>query len=152
MHRFGFIRFEDKESANRAVDAANQSFWHGRRINVRHREPPQERGPRELKEPTRSIYIGNIPYETSDTDLNAIFKKLDNVQDVRVAIDRATGWPRGFAHVDFTDVESCTAALNSLQGQSLSGRPLRFDYAAASKSGKTTGKTDMGDNSFKNSM
>ena len=127
-------------------------FWHGRRLQVAARTGrDKQRG--EAAGPTRSLYIGNIPYETTDAQLNDLFRDLENVLDVRVAVDRATGWPRGFAHVDFADVESCTAALNALQGQSLSGRPLRFDYAAASKSGKTTGgKPSMDDNSFKSNM
>lgn len=50
--------------------------------------------------------------------------------DVRVAVDRTTGWPRGFAHADFSDVESCTAGLQKLQGITIGGRELRLDYAA----------------------
>lgn len=79
--------------------------------------------------PTNSIYIGNIPYEASDADLNKMFRSLDKVRDIRVAIDRNTGWPRGFAHADFHDVESAQKAYEFLQGQTLNGRSLRVDYA-----------------------
>lgn len=81
-------------------------------------------------EPTKSLYIGNIPYETTDAELNRIFRELDNVTDVRVAVDRTTGWPRGFAHADFADVEACTAAIEKLKGVTIGGRELRLDYAA----------------------
>lgn len=80
-------------------------------------------------EPTNSIYIGNIPYEASDADLNALFRSLDNVTDVRVAVDRNTGWPRGFAHADFADVESAIKASEFLSQHTLSGRSLRIDFA-----------------------
>lgn len=80
-------------------------------------------------EPTKSLYIGNIPYETSDADLNKIFRELDNVVDVRVAVDRNTGWPRGFAHADFTDVESAVKGRDTLESLELGGRKLRIDYA-----------------------
>ena len=116
-------------SVHRAVEGANQSFWHGRRINVRPREAPSDRQPREVREPTTSIFVGNMPYETSDADLNAVFKKLDNVKDVRVAIDRATGWPRGFAHADFHNVEDAKKAFDILNETELGSRRLRCDYA-----------------------
>ena len=80
--------------------------------------------------PTKSLYVGNIPYETTDAELNRIFRELDNVTDVRVAVDRTTGWPRGFAHADFADVESCKAAKEKLAGTTIGGRELRLDFAS----------------------
>lgn len=79
--------------------------------------------------PTSSLYIGNIPYETSDADLNRLFKDLENVKEVRVAVDRNTGWPRGFAHADFYDVESAKKAHEQLQNFEIGGRRVRIDYA-----------------------
>lgn len=80
-------------------------------------------------DPTRALYIGNIPYETSDADLNKLFRDLDNVVDVRVAVDRNTGWPRGFAHADFADVESATKAHEKIAQMQLGGRTLRVDFS-----------------------
>lgn len=113
-----------------AVAGTNASFWHGRRINVSPRTPRTQLKSTKGVGPTRSLYIGNIPYETTDAELNRIFRELDNVTDVRVAVDRTTGWPRGFAHADFTDVESCTAGMQKLQGTTIGGRELRLDYAS----------------------
>ncbi|ORY62166.1 uncharacterized protein BCR38DRAFT_437705 [Pseudomassariella vexata] len=129
---FGFLTFAEKEAAERAVNEAHKSFWHGRRINVEHRKASSDKktGPRPLNmEPTTSLYIGNIPYETSDADLNRMFRDLDNVTDVRVAVDRNTGWPRGFAHADFTDVESAIKAYEKLSSVAMGGRQLRVDYS-----------------------
>lgn len=115
----------------KAVEGTNSSFWHGRRIQVSPRAP---RGSTRTNGgtvgPTKSMYIGNIPYETTDAELNRIFRELDNVTDVRVAVDRTTGWPRGFAHADFETVEACTEALQKLGGMTIGGRQLRLDYAA----------------------
>ncbi|KAI1142812.1 RNA-binding domain-containing protein [Hypoxylon sp. FL0543] len=127
---FAFITFKDEDSAQRAVAEADKSFWHGRRINVDHKKPASEKSPRgSPSEPTQSLFIGNIPYETSDADLNRLFEGLDNVTDVRVAVDRNTGWPRGFAHADFTDVESAKKGYEALSSATLGGRNLRVDYA-----------------------
>ncbi|KAI1504352.1 RNA-binding domain-containing protein [Biscogniauxia marginata] len=129
---FAFITFTEKTAADRAVRDAHKSFWHGRRINVDHRKEQSEN--RELRprnqDPTTSLYIGNIPYETSDADLNRLFRELDNVTDVRVAVDRNTGWPRGFAHADFADVDSAQAAYEKLNETSIGGRQLRVDYSS----------------------
>lgn len=139
---FGFVTFATKEAADRAVDEANDSFWHGRRINVHPRKQGVSASPGtrsgEPKTPTNSLYIGNIPYETSDAELNQMFRSLENVTDVRVAVDRNTGWPRGFAHADFTDLESAQRAFEVLSKTSLSGRTLRIDYADNRKKPENT--------------
>ena len=62
-----------------------------------------------------------------------MFRELDNVTDVRVAVDRNTGWPRGFAHADFTDVESAVRAMEKLNSTTLAGRRLRTDYAQGAR-------------------
>lgn len=128
---FGFVTFADKESADRAVLEAHDSFWHGRRIRVDHRKQSTNEGkPKQgVSGPTNSLYIGNIPYEASDADLNNLFRRLENVKDVRVAVDRNTGWPRGFAHADFEDIESAKKAFEFLSQETLNGRQLRIDFA-----------------------
>lgn len=83
-------------------------------------------------EPSKTLFIGNLAFEMSDADLNKLFRDIDNVIDVRVAIDRRTGQPRGFAHADFIDVDSAVKALSFLQGKDVHGRSLRVDYSAAS--------------------
>ncbi|KAI1213991.1 RNA-binding domain-containing protein [Annulohypoxylon truncatum] len=137
---FAFVTFKDQEAADRAVEEANNSFWHGRRIFVNYKKastPGSGSGRKSAPmNPTDSLYIGNIPYETSDADLNKIFRELDNVTDVRVAVDRNTGWPRGFAHADFTDVESAKKAYEKLQSFTIGDRTLRVDYAENRKNNK----------------
>ncbi|KAI1376358.1 RNA-binding domain-containing protein [Hypoxylon crocopeplum] len=134
---YAFLTYKEKVSADRAVAEGDNSFWHGRRIGVKYKlekggGPASREGGRTERHPTaptNSVYVGNIPYETSDADLNRLFEGLDNLKDVRVAVDRNTGWPRGFAHADFTDVESAMKAVEGLKTATLGGRPLRIDFA-----------------------
>ncbi len=124
---------------NKAAAEANGSFWHGRRIQVQPRTAKRSTGSNSgpSRDPSKTLYVGNIPYETTDAELNRLFHDLDNVTDVRVAVDRTTGWPRGFAHADFADVDSCLKAYEKLKGQTLGGRSLRFDFAeSTSKFGR----------------
>jgi nucleolin len=70
-----------------------------------------------------------MSFEMSDKDLNDLFRGIRNVIDVRVAIDRRTGQPRGFAHADFIDVASAERAKEQLSEKEIYGRRLRVDFA-----------------------
>lgn len=132
VFRYGFVWFKNADEMEKACAGTNGSFWHGRRVQVSVRAAGPKKTRQGAAGPTRSIYIGNIPYETTDAELNRIFRELDNVTDVRVAVDRTTGWPRGFAHADFSDVESAVAGMKKLEGMTIGGRTLKFDYAVDS--------------------
>jgi nucleolin len=80
--------------------------------------------------PSKTLFIGNLAFEMSDADLNKLFRDIRNVIDVRVAIDRRTGQPRGFAHADFVDVDSAMNGLKVLQDKEIYGRRLRVDYSS----------------------
>jgi RNA recognition motif-containing protein len=119
---------------NEACASVNGSFWHGRRVTCipRARSGEEKRGsnnPKSPRKPTAQLYIGNIPYETTDVELNRLFRGLDNIKDVRVAVDRTTGWPRGFAHADFPSVQAAEEAFKRLEGVTLADRKLKIDYA-----------------------
>lgn len=66
--------------------------------------------------------------------MNKLFRELENVTDVRVAVDRNTGWPRGFAHADFTDLESAQKAFAKIAETKLFGRTLIPDFATQKQS------------------
>jgi len=88
--------------------------------------------PRRPNEPSKTLFIGNMSFEMSDKDLNDLFREIKNVLDVRVAIDRRSGQPRGFAHADFIDVASAQKAMEILKNKEVYGRRLRVDYSMTS--------------------
>ncbi|KAK1671186.1 hypothetical protein BDP55DRAFT_676630 [Colletotrichum godetiae] len=148
---FCFVYFKTAEAVTEAAENVDGTFWHGRRIVAKARDasargPARERGERGERgnnraakkaiydgPPTGTIYIGNISFEASDKDLNDLFNSLKDVLDVRIAVDRATGWPRGFAHADFTSIEAATAAIEVLNQTEIHGRKLMSANAPASK-------------------
>ena len=69
----------------------------------------------------------------TNNNLTDLFRSIKNVLDVRVAIDRRSGQPRGFAHADFTDVDSAVVAKKALEQKSVYGRQLRVDYSGQAK-------------------
>lgn len=82
--------------------------------------------------PSNTLFVGNLSFEISDADLNEMFGECKNIIDVRVAIDRVTGQPRGFVHAEFLDTESAVNALPLLKGKEHLGRRLRVDFSAPS--------------------
>lgn len=134
---FGYIAFETTEQAQSAIAELNQQLFEGRRLMVSFAHSPNAAEPRSspgrperpLNPPSKTLFIGNMSFEMTDRDLNNLFRGIRNVVDVRVAIDRRTGQPRGFAHADFVDVKSAMEAMKLLAGKENYGRRLRIDYS-----------------------
>jgi len=138
---FAYIEFANQEQANDALNALDQKVFQGRRLSVQYhkRRTPggRERENRTIQgsnTPSETLFIGNMSYQMSDKDLNDLFRSIKNVLDVRVAIDRRSGQPRGFAHADFIDVESAVRAKDILAQKSVYGRQLRVDFSGQSGS------------------
>ena len=98
--------------------------------------------PKSMNEPSKTLFIGNMAFDMSDQDLNDLFRDVKNVIDVRVAIDRRTGQPRGFAHADFLDVASAEKAMESLQGKEIYGRKLRLDFSVSGSNARRTAQSN----------
>ena len=105
----------------------HQSPFHGRRLNVQY----VNRADMRIKSnpESKTLFIGNLSFNTTDEDLNELFKDIAGCVDVRVAMDRRTGQPRGFVHADFSDVESAVKAKEKLLGTQLYGRQIRIDFS-----------------------
>ncbi|KAL8695619.1 MAG: hypothetical protein Q9224_003289, partial [Gallowayella concinna] len=120
-HSFGYVNFTSIEAATNAIHSFNMQPFEGRRLSVQYaaQRTPILRRPTggETNPPSRTLFIGNMSFDMSDRELNDLFREIRNVVDVRVAIDRRTGQPRGFAHADFTDMESAKEALVVLSGK-----------------------------------
>lgn len=127
---FGYITFSSVEEATKAQAALHQQEFEGRRMQVQYARE-RSTNPILRNPPAKTVFIGNMSFEMSDKDLNDLFREIKNVLDVRVAIDRKTGQPRGFAHADFKDVESAENAVKVLQSREFYGRKLRVDYSSA---------------------
>lgn len=69
------------------------------------------------KNEDRKIFVGGIPYDVTDQELIQHFTKFGEVVSANVKIDRATGRSRGFAFVEFANVEGCQRALQQREQQ-----------------------------------
>ena len=78
---------------------------------------------------SRKLYVGNLPYETGETDLQELFGKVGSVESVRVMRDMATGRARGFAFVEMATDEEAQKAATELNQYQLGGRNLTVNEA-----------------------
>jgi RNA recognition motif-containing protein len=78
---------------------------------------------------SRKLYVGNLPYETGETELQELFGRAGTVETVRVMRDMATGRARGFAFVEMTTDEDAQKAINELNEYQLGGRSLTVNEA-----------------------
>jgi nucleolin len=146
FHRFGYVEFQNVDDAQTAIDNLDMQVFEGRNLVVQyHRAKPAsdrtfssggaQSGAFPFNPPSKTLFVGNMSFEMSDKDLNDLFRDIRNVMDVRVAIDRRTGQPRGFAHADFIDTASATKAKEILQGKEIYGRQLRVDFSKSANDG-----------------
>jgi cold-inducible RNA-binding protein len=75
------------------------------------------------------LYVGNLPYETSESDIQTLFEAAGQVSSINIVRDRATGQPRGFAFVEMSDVEGARKAINELDKHQYGGRSLTVNEA-----------------------
>ena len=68
------------------------------------------------------IYVGGLPYSTSEAQLNELFAPHGAVESVRVITDKFTGQSRGFGFVEMTTAEEANKAIEALNGTQLEGR------------------------------
>lgn len=74
------------------------------------------------------IYVGNLPYNTTDEDLKSFFGACGEIVDAIIIKDRDTGLSKGFGFVGFATPEGSEAAL-AMNGQEMSQRSLRISKA-----------------------
>jgi len=77
---------------------------------------------------SNKIYVGNLPYTSSEEDLQNFFSSCGSINDVHIIKDRETGRSRGFGFVTFDTTEGFQAALEQ-NNQELDGRSLRINKA-----------------------
>ena len=77
------------------------------------------------------LFVGNLPYETSEAELRQHFSAVGSLSHVFLPVDRETGRPRGFAFVEFPDKAQADAAVAQLNSQPFKGRTLSVSAARA---------------------
>ena len=93
----------------------------------------------------RKLYVGNLPYTTSEQDLQDLFSGAGTVDSVNVMRDMATGRARGFAFVEMATDEEAQQAISLLNERDFGGRNLTVNEARPKVSSGGFGGGGYGD-------
>lgn len=78
---------------------------------------------------SKKLYVGNLSYEVSSSDLEALLSPHGTVQSAEVIMDRSTGQSKGFGFVEMESNDAAQAAITALNGQEQGGRALTVNEA-----------------------
>ena len=77
----------------------------------------------------KNLFVGNMSFQTTETELRALFEPFGQVTRIHIVNDRETGQPRGFAFVEMAKDEEAAKAMSDLNGKEVAGRALRVNEA-----------------------
>src|ERR1700683_4972094 len=77
----------------------------------------------------KNLFVGNMNFQTTESELSELFKAFGQVTRVHVAMDRETGRARGFAFVEMPNDEEAAKAIAGLDGKEVGGRNLKVNEA-----------------------
>jgi RNA recognition motif-containing protein len=158
---FGFVTMSTEDEARAARDLLDGSMQSGRSISVRpfekaapkrpegspigagpgRSEAPPDRGSSE----DRTLYLGNLPYDTSSQEVQSLLERAGVAAVVRVNLPLDPGGrPRGFGFVTLGNVEAAQAAVVALRDAELKGRRISASIAHARGAGPRPGGPMMG--------
>jgi RNA recognition motif-containing protein len=83
----------------------------------------------------KKLYVGNLNYEVSDSELTALFAAHGTVQSAQVIMDRDTGRSKGFGFVEMGSDAEAQAAIAALNGSQQGGRSLTVNEARPKEGG-----------------
>jgi nucleolin len=135
---FGFVTLATADEAASARQALDGSVQAGRPISVRpfkseaprRTEPPSRNQDRERSGSERTLYVGNLPYECSQQQVEELFNDQGVGPIVRVHIPAsAEGRSRGYGFVTMGSADAATQAIETLRGVELHGRRLQVNVA-----------------------
>ncbi len=76
-----------------------------------------------------NIYVGNLPYKITDTDLRDLFAAYGEVSSVSMVKDKMTGQSKGFGFVEMSDAAEAAAAIQGLNEKAVQGRNIKVNEA-----------------------
>src|SRR5579864_1830077 len=83
----------------------------------------------------KNLFVGNMSFQTTESELTALFQGFGQVTRVHVAMDRQTGRARGFAFVEMPNDEEAAKAIAGLDGKDFGGRNIKVNEARPKEAG-----------------
>jgi len=83
----------------------------------------------------KNLFVGNMSFQTTESDLRALFEPFGQLSRVHIAMDRETGRARGFAFVEMPNDAEAASAIQGLDGKELGGRNIKVNEARPKEAG-----------------
>lgn len=95
------------------------------------------------------LYVGNLSFQATDSDLLEFFEQAGTVVSARVVMDRFTNRPRGFGFVEMASFEEGQKAIQTLNGRMFKDRPLVVNEARSGGGTRGGGGGDRGPRGYR---
>ncbi|QPG75899.1 hypothetical protein FOA43_003285 [Brettanomyces nanus] len=155
---FGYVDFDDKEHAEKAIQDLQGSEIDGRAVNLdmatsrprngSSNDRANDRAKRygdAPSEPSDTLFVGNLSFEATYDDVRGAFEAVGSVVGIRIPTHPGTEDPRGFAYVQFGSAEEAKGAMEKLNGENINGRAIRLDYSTPKPQGNSSfGRSSRG--------
>ena len=92
----------------------------------------------------KNLFVGNMNFQTTESDLRALFEPFGPITRVHIAMDRETGRSRGFAFVEMPNDDDAAKAMAALDGKEVGGRNLKVNEARPKESSGPRGPRSGG--------
>jgi RNA recognition motif-containing protein len=90
------------------------------------------------------LYVGNLPFKTTDDSLRQAFEPFGQVSSAQVVVERETGRSRGFGFVEMPNDDEARKAIEGMHGKDLDGRNLTVNEAKPREAGGGGGRGGWG--------
>lgn len=146
---FGYVEFSSPAEAQAAL-AMSGTEIEGMAVNVDISQPRVERAPRQYQsaaggqsggyqqareprtypksEPSTTVFVGNLSFQATEQDIASTFAQCGAINQIRLPRYHDTGKMKGYAYLEFQDLDSATKCIN-LQDVQIANRPVRLDYS-----------------------
>jgi nucleolin len=133
---FGYVEFATAAAAHTALENFQGKEIDGRPIKLDLSTPRQANPVARAKQfgdvasaPSSTLFVGNISWNTTEDMLWEHFAQYGGVSSVRIPTDRESGKPKGFAYVEYSDIDSAKKGYEGGVGSEIDGRSIRLDYS-----------------------
>jgi len=138
-----YVRFTTKEALDKAFKELNEKDVKGRQLKCDITHGKEDK----VHSPTQTIFVKNLPSDTSVVEIKEVFSKYGNINDVRLLNDRLTGEFKRCLYIDFQDLDSAKKAFGS--SISVRGNEVVIDYATPKREGTGRGGFQGGRGGFR---
>ncbi|KAJ3177049.1 Protein phosphatase PP2A regulatory subunit B [Gaertneriomyces sp. JEL0708] len=122
---YGFVHFEESESAKQAIQHVNGMLLNDRKVFVGLHIPKKERMSKmeEMRARFTNVYVKNLDTEVSEEEFTEMFGKFGEITSITLSKDQ-NGVSRGFGFVNYASHDEAKAAVDEMHEKEINGKPL----------------------------